>query len=74
MARPGLIPSATSDRPGRDLESRTGAGPLVEARSVVGSWAGIVVPAWVGALEVLVGIVGLVALAGLAREGWRARR
>ena len=73
--RPGYLPEEGGNvSGGRGLESRTGAGPLVEARSVVGSWAGIVVPAWVGAVEVLIGVVGLVALAGLGREGWRARR
>ena len=72
--RPGYLPEEGGNvSGGRGLESRTGAGPLVEARSVVGSWARIVVPAWVGAVEVLIGVVGLVALAGLAREGWRAR-
>ncbi|PSQ33619.1 hypothetical protein BRD05_08430 [Halobacteriales archaeon QS_9_70_65] len=72
--RPGYLPEEGGNvSGGRELESRTGAGPLVEARSVVGSWAGIVVPAWVGVVEILVGVVGLVALAGLAREGWRAR-
>jgi len=58
---------------GRSLEDRTSAGVVSETRSVVGSWAGLVFPFWVGALEVLLGLVGLAGAVGLCLEGWRAR-
>jgi hypothetical protein len=58
---------------GRSLEDRTSAGVVSETRSVVGSWAGLVFPFWVGALEVLLGLVGLTGAVGLCLEGWRAR-
>jgi len=59
---------------GDELEGRTSADAVAEARSVVGSWAGLVFPYWVGAVEILLSLVGIAGLLGLGWEGWRGRR
>ena len=59
---------------GRTLDGRTRTDPLGEVGAVVGSWAGLYLPFWVGALEILAALAGVAGLAGLAWEGWRTRR
>lgn len=59
--------------PGHDLEGRTGAGGIAGVIATIESWAGFVLPFWMGLVEILAALVGVVALAGLAIEGVRAR-
>jgi hypothetical protein len=59
---------------GRTLDGRTNSNVVGEVDAVVGSWAGLFLPYWVGIVEVLLALVGLVGLIGLGWEGWRARR
>jgi hypothetical protein len=59
---------------GRNLEGRSSANAIAEARSVVGSWAGLVFPFWVGAFEILLLVVGSLGVIGLGVEGLLARR
>ena len=63
----GEVPS------GRRLEGRSTSNPVGEVGDVVGSWAGLYLPYWVGALEIPVAALGLAGGVGLAWEGWRAR-
>jgi outer membrane protein assembly factor BamB len=55
---------------GGELESRSSGGPGATVATVE-SWLGFVFPPWVGLLEVLTGLVGVVSGIALVREGYR---
>jgi outer membrane protein assembly factor BamB len=59
--------------PGRNLRSRT-SGPLADAIASLDSWAGFLLPAWMGIGGAVLALVDLVALGALAREYWKGRR
>jgi len=59
---------------GRSLDGRTTTNTIGELSAVVGSWAGLVLPYWVGGVEILLALVGVVALVALGWDGWRGRR
>ncbi len=58
---------------GRSLDGRTSSNTIGEISAVVGSWAGLVFPYWVGAFEILLGLVALLGVLALGWEAWRAR-
>ena len=64
---PGEVPS------GRELNGTAHGGTVGETLAVADSWVSFVLPPWVGVVGLLALLTGGGALAGLAREGYRAR-
>ena len=64
---PGEVPA------GRELDGTAHGGTVGETLAVADSWVSFVLPPWVGVVGLLALLTGGGALAGLAREGYRAR-